>query len=90
MTAKNQYWQVVRAICILAVVMIHCPTPTNDINAWLIIRQFINFPVAVFIFLSGYFVNPDKVNIKWVKIRGGALIATLFNLEHCVYSHRNR
>lgn len=71
MTTKNQYWQVVRAVCILAVVMIHCPPPTQNIDTWLIIRQFINFPVAVFIFLSGYFVNPDKADFNWVKNRGG-------------------
>ena len=26
---KSQYWQMVRGICILAVIMIHCPSGQN-------------------------------------------------------------
>ena len=52
---KQQYWQMVRGICILAVVMIHCPQGTADLDqiVWLGIRQIINFPVALFIFMAG-------------------------------------
>ena len=61
---KSQYWQTVRGICILAVIMIHCPSGQNytelDYTAWIILRQFINFPVAMFIFLAGYFVTTKK------------------------------
>lgn len=28
-TNKSQYWQMVRGICILAVIMIHCPSGQN-------------------------------------------------------------
>ena len=69
---KSQYWQVVRGICILAVIAIHCPQGTDgDLYTWLGIRQFIDFPVALFIFMAGYFVKPEKVNITWLKNRGG-------------------
>lgn len=27
---KSRYWQAVRGICILAVIMIHCPVGQND------------------------------------------------------------
>lgn len=63
-TKKSQYWQMVRGICILAVIMIHCPSGQNytdlDYTVWVILRQFINFPVAMFIFLAGYFMTPEK------------------------------
>lgn len=58
---KNKYWQFVRGLCIIAVVLMHCPSGLNyDVSsitykAYFILRQFINFPVAVFIFMSGYF-----------------------------------
>lgn len=62
---KSEYWQAIRGVCILAVIMIHCPTgqqfSTADTYAWLILRQVINFPVALFIFMAGYFVNADRV-----------------------------
>ncbi len=66
MAKKNNIWQAVRGICILAVVLIHCPNAiafgyhSSIFYVWLVIRQMLNFPVAVFIFLSGFFVNQDK------------------------------
>lgn len=46
--------------------MIHCPSGIDYLpieqDCWLILRQFINFPVALFIFMAGYFVNTDKVD----------------------------
>lgn len=68
MKTKSKYWQVIRGICILAVVMIHSLVGLNEINQgiWLAIRQLINFPVAVFIFMSGYFVAPEKVNVDYI------------------------
>lgn len=37
---KQQYWQMIRGICILAVIMIHCPQGTSglDQTVWLGIR----------------------------------------------------
>lgn len=73
---KKQYWQMVRGVCILAVVMIHCPQGAFGVDEaiWLVIRQFINFPVALFIFMAGYFVAPMSVNMKWFVNRGGRLL----------------
>ena len=62
---KSEYWQMIRGICILAVIMIHCPTgqeySINETYAWLVLRQVIIFPVSLFIFMAGYFVNTDKI-----------------------------
>lgn len=87
-TNKSQYWQMVRGICILAVIMIHCPSGQNytdiDYIAWIVLRQFINFPVAMFIFLAGYFVTPEKTQGDY-KIflfkRGGKITSSISGLE---------
>ena len=46
MKEKNIYWQSIRGICILAVIMIHCPTgqeySLGTYNTWIILRQIIN------------------------------------------------
>ena len=61
---KNRYFQFIRGILIFLVVLIHCMyeneiVKDNYIN--IVIRWCINFCVAEFIFLSGYFVNKEKV-----------------------------
>src|SRR5665647_1477794 len=67
---KEPFWQIIRGICIVFVVLIHCksgigyektPIDSWNFDYWIIMRQFINFPVAIFIFLAGYFVNIEKV-----------------------------
>lgn len=74
---KNIYWQSVRGICILAVVLIHSLQCYDFNNGIVIIRQIINFAVAIFVFMAGYFVNIDKVSSKrfsakrWIINRGG-------------------
>ena len=72
--AKSRYWQAVRGICILAVIMIHCPVGQNglDQNSMVgvkAVNQF--FPVAIFIFMAGYFIKPEKVNADYIINRGG-------------------
>lgn len=52
----------IRGICICAVVLIHCKCATIESARWeiiwsLVFRQVINFPVGVFLFLSGYFTS---------------------------------
>ena len=58
---KNQKIQILRAIAIIAVVMIHtCPS-----GKWQVfIRPFINFAVATFLFLSGYLTNLENSDWK--------------------------
>lgn len=87
---RNAFWQCVRGLCILAVVMIHCPSGieygagTFPYTVTLILRQFINFPVAVFFFLAGYFSNPERINNNprtCVLARGGYLL-----IPFCIWS----
>jgi len=75
---KDRYWQYVRGICIICVVLIHSRNGINfqnqfkgswNFDYWLIFRQFINFPVAIFIFLAGYFINIEvaiKDNLQFI------------------------
>lgn len=67
MKGKNKYWQSVRGICILAVIAIHCPNAINfegiEQDVWLFLREIFNYPVAIFIFMDGYFTNIDKVSL---------------------------
>lgn len=96
MTQKNQYWQMVRGICILAVIMIHCPTGqdyTNyDYHAWIILRQFVNFPVAIFVFLAGYFMPQEKIQGDYKGFfvrRGGVRLLIPYLVWSCVYLIRS-
>lgn len=66
---RQDFWQGVRGICIIAVVLIHCQTAFSyqSMGAleWnyfygVFIRQVADFAVGVFLFLSGYFVNQAK------------------------------
>lgn len=65
-TEKDIRWQIARGIAILCVILIHCPNAIHaskdsvDFNSWLILRQFINFPVALFFFIAGKFMNYEK------------------------------
>ena len=75
-TNKNVFWQAIRGICMLAVVLIHCENGvglplTSFEGAWyLLMRNLINFPVAIFFFVSGYFVRmPEPTAGAYLKKR---------------------
>lgn len=80
---KREYWQSIRGVCILAVVLIHSLGGfdyTVDYDTeFIILRQIINFAVATFVFMSGYFVPVEKIYNKdfsykeWILNRGGRL-----------------
>lgn len=83
MKEKREYWQSIRGICILAVVLIHSlggfDYSTGYGVEFVILRQIINFAVATFVFIAGYFVNVDALFDKefsykhWIIYRGGRL-----------------
>lgn len=64
MKNKNIYWQRIRGIAIIAVVYIHSQTAMgshlNNFNgiSYFLIRNILNFPVDMFFFMSGFFMNP--------------------------------
>lgn len=90
MERKREYWQSVRGICILAVVLIHSlggfDYSVGYDAEFIILRQVINFAVATFVFMSGYFVPVEKICNKdfsykdWILNRGGATGRTLCNM----------
>ena len=61
---RSEYWQLIRGICILCVIMIHTLYLTNifyiDVSN-IVIRRIINFAVAVFIFMAGYFAHVENI-----------------------------
>jgi len=70
---RDNYFEFIRGICIICVVLIHCDNGINledvdlysfNCNYWLILRQLINFPVAIFVFMTAYFTNITKVKEK--------------------------
>lgn len=67
---KNMYWQKIRGVCVLAVILIHVLYSQNiliyDISN-IIIRSCINFVVAVFVFIAGYFVRIDSTKDFYMK-----------------------
>lgn len=90
MERKREYWQTIRGVCILAVVLIHALGGFNYAHDYdtefVILRQIINFAVAIFVFMAGYFVSVDKMsaedfdNKEWLIYRGGATVHSLCNM----------
>ena len=59
---KDTKIQVLRAIAIIAVVLIHT-CPSNEI-VQILVRPFLNIAVALFVFLSGYLTNIERKEWK--------------------------
>ena len=74
-SGKDSFWQFVRGLCIAAVVLIHCSPGIvrSDVSffTWFTLRQVINFPVATFIFMAGYFVSRRKIEIATTSYMAG-------------------
>lgn len=88
MERKREYWQSIRGICILAVVLIHSlggyDYSVGYDTKFIILCQVINFAVAIFVFMYGYFVPVEKICNKnfrykeWIlNRRGGDCAYTL-------------
>lgn len=81
---KDRYFQFIRGILIFLVILIHCMYQNDSIYSNyinIVIRSTINFCVAVFIFLSGYFTNREKVlenSKKYIHHRFKRLVIPLF------------
>lgn len=65
-SSRNNYWSLVKGLCILTVLAIHFPL-SRDINSLVAARQLINYPVAVFVFLSGYFSKDSENYVDTLK-----------------------
>lgn len=56
--AKDGYIQALRGVAIAAVVLIHC---LPDCGASVVARPFLNWSVAMFLFLSGILTSRQKI-----------------------------
>lgn len=80
---KDQRIQTFRAIAIIAVVMVHTMPPGN----WQIfLRPLINFPVATFLFLSGYLTRDSNENWSAFYRRRLSRIAVPYIVWTVIYS----
>lgn len=72
MIKRNSKIQILRAVAIIAVVLIHtCPSGYYQVFC----RPFVNFAVALFIFLSGYLTKID--NQDWPKLYSRRILRVL-------------
>ncbi|KAE8127284.1 acyltransferase [Bifidobacterium tibiigranuli] len=81
---RDSYWDLWRGVAIIAVVWIH--TKSGESYAgwghdyWVVVKKLIDFPVALFLFISGYLVNIDKLRAPgtWMKTRMVRLLIPFF------------
>jgi peptidoglycan/LPS O-acetylase OafA/YrhL len=72
---KNNVFQIMRGVCIIAVVLTHIINKNSLTNPYyevaLVVQNIVNCAVTGFIFLVGYFINIDEVksNAKYFIIR---------------------
>ena len=62
---RDPYFQAIRGICMCAVILIHCQAQGHSVAAeyyQIVLRQIINFAVATFIFMAGFFARPYNLN----------------------------
>lgn len=67
---KNNYWQMIRGVCILCVILIHTLYINNSLNIEyfnIFIRRIINFSTGVFIFMAGYFSKFENTILFYKK-----------------------
>ena len=90
---KSSWWQFIRAVCIIAVIMIHCPNAIGlqhnnlQFQLYFFLRSTINFPVAIFLFMAGYFTNIEKCsnNTKsYIINRGGIYLFPIWFGQLCI------
>ena len=62
---RDPYFQTIRGICMCTVILIHCQDKGHSVASeyyQIVLRQIINFAVATFVFMAGYFAHPYKMN----------------------------
>jgi fucose 4-O-acetylase-like acetyltransferase len=73
---RNSYWDYVKGISIIAVILIH--TTANTSVCGMVWRQFINFPVFLFFVVAGYFCKYSGDYVVLLKKKGLRLIPPFF------------
>lgn len=67
MTARDNYFSFMKGIAITAVLFIHTPFMSGEGMSAICIRQLVNFAVAMFFFLSGFFIKDEHLDLKGIK-----------------------
>lgn len=91
---KNRFFQFLRGICIICVVLIHLmwENVNEYINFFNIgLRSILNFCVAIFIFMSAYFIKQDEVKRapkKFIvkRLKRIMIPLVIWNVFYCVIS----
>lgn len=73
--ARDRYLQAVRGAAIVAVVLIHC---LPQCALAIALRPFLNWAVAVFLFLSGFLTTEEKVAAGGVSMVLSTIAAFVF------------
>lgn len=63
---RDNYFSFMKGLAIIGVLFIHTPFMIGDGTAGIACRQLVTFAVAMFFFLSGYFVKDDRLNLKGI------------------------
>lgn len=67
MITRDNYFSFMKGLAIIAVLFIHTPFMDGDGSAAIACRQLFTFGVALFFFLSGYFIKDEHLDIKGIK-----------------------
>lgn len=63
---RDNYFSFMKGLAIIAVLFIHTPFMCSDVAVGIAVRQLVTFAVAMFFFLSGYFVKNDSLDVKGI------------------------
>lgn len=81
---RDAFWDAARGMAIIAVVWIHARDGAScvglNFDYWVVLRDIINFPVALFFFIAGFLVNTQKLSPAgpWMKSRAVRLLIPFF------------
>lgn len=87
---RDPYFQAIRGICMCAVILIHCQAQGHSAASeyyQIVLRQIINFAVATFIFMAGFFTHPYKLSGGyWNRIKKLLMPYILWSIFYSVLS----
>ncbi len=64
---RDNYFSFMKGLAIIAVLFIHTPFMDGDGAAAIDSRQLVTFAVAMFFFLSGYFIKDERLDFKGIR-----------------------
>lgn len=88
---RDPYFQAIRGICMCAVILIHCQAQGHSVASeyyQIVLRQIINFAVATFVFMAGFFARPYKLSggVYWNRLKKLLIPYILWSIFYSVLS----